>query len=139
MRALFSAKAALLQALLTGPSYGMELLERIRDRTGGRVHLRPGSLYPALRALEREELVLRWAGATQRGRRRQYYELTSQGIRAAEKMRAAIRIFVGATPPSPISKRERSRMRERIRRCVSVSGFADELRRRTSVQRTTRQ
>jgi PadR family transcriptional regulator PadR len=138
MRTPFSAKAALLQALSAGPGYGMELLERVRDRTGGRVRLRPGSLYPALRALEREGLVRGWAGAPQRGRRRRYYELTSKGIRAAEEMRAVMRIFVGATSPSATSQRERSRMRERIRQCIRVSGFAYELRRRTSAQRTTR-
>ena len=138
MQALFNAKAALLQALFTGPGYGMELLERIRDRTGGRMRLRPGSLYPALRALEGEGLVQGWAGATQRGRRRQYYELTSQGIRAAEEMRAVIRMFVGPAPAPPVSQRERSKMRERILRCIRVSDFAHELRCRTSAQGTKR-
>jgi hypothetical protein len=107
MRSPFSAKAALIQALVTGPGYGLELQERIRERTGGRVRLHSGSLYPALRALERERLVRH----------------------SAEEMRAAIRLFVGGTSPSPPSPRERSLMRERIRRCARVSGFTSELRR----------
>ena len=70
MRNPFNAKAALLQALATGPGYGLELLERIRDRTGDLVRIHLGSLYPALRALKREGLVRSWDGARQRGRPR---------------------------------------------------------------------
>ncbi len=136
MRNPFSAKATLLQALTTGPGYGLELLERIGDRTGGRVRLRPGSLYPALRALQQEGLVRAWAGARQRGRPRQYYELTSEGIRSAEEMRSVIGLFVGTVPPSPAPQRERSKMRERIRRCARVSGFTGELRRHMEAMRS---
>ena len=85
MRNPFSAKAALLQALTTGPGYGLELLERISDRTGDRVRLRLGSLYPALRALQQEGLVRSWDRSRRRGRPRRYYELTIKGIRSAEE------------------------------------------------------
>ena len=45
-----TAKAALLQALIEGEGYGLELIERVRTRTHGRVKLHQGSIYPALRA-----------------------------------------------------------------------------------------
>lgn len=55
-----TVKATLLQALLEGPCYGQQLIALVHDRTGGRVRLGEGSLYPALRALEREGLVRSW-------------------------------------------------------------------------------
>src|SRR5574341_1438418 len=78
-----SARAALLQALRV-PGYGLELMKRVHDSTGGVVGLRMGSIYPALRALEGEGLVrcLRVA-ARRKGRPRRYYELTPRGVRAA--------------------------------------------------------
>jgi PadR family transcriptional regulator PadR len=131
----FSAKAALLQALTTGPGYGLELRERIRDRTGNRVRIRLGSLYPALRALERAGLVRSWDGARQRGRPRRYYELTIEGIRSAEEIRSVMGLFTGDTARSPTSQRDRSKMRDRIHRCARVSAFTAELRRRVAAMR----
>lgn len=81
-----TARAALLQALLDGPGYGLELTERIAARTNGRVALRDGSVYPALRAMEREGLLRSWESAPlpdRGGRPRRYYELTAEGRRAA--------------------------------------------------------
>lgn len=81
-----SSKAALLQALITGPGFGLDLIERVKERTKGAVVLHQGSIYPALRALEREGLLRSWEGETAPGRGgtpRRYYELTAEGRRAA--------------------------------------------------------
>lgn len=83
----------LLQALISGDSYGLELVERIKERTGGKVVLGPGTIYPALRSLEREGLVESYKreGAPERGGRpRIYYRLTGEGRRAAFEERTAL-------------------------------------------------
>lgn len=88
-----SAKAALLQALIRGESFGLELIERVRDRTGGRLVLGQGSVYPALRELEREGMVESYDGAVlpeRGGRPRRYYRITAAGVAAAYEQREAV-------------------------------------------------
>jgi PadR family transcriptional regulator PadR len=89
-----TAKAALLQVLTAGPGFGLDLIARARDRTGGRVVLGQGSVYPALRDLEREGLVEGVEGpqraAEGGGRPRGYYRLTAAGQRVAEEHRAIV-------------------------------------------------
>jgi len=73
---LISAKTALLAALVSGPGFGLELIERVLKCSGGRVALNQGSAYPALRALEREGMVKSYEGeanAERGGRPRIYY------------------------------------------------------------------
>ena len=87
-----SAKAALLQALLDGSGYGIELAQRIQTRTNGAIVLLQGSLYPALKTLEEEGLVTSFEG-DQRGdieRTRTHYKLTEKGTKLARHHRAAL-------------------------------------------------
>lgn len=96
MESPISAKAALLQVLVTKPGYGLDLIERVKDRTRGAVQLHQGSIYPALRALEREGLLCSWDGETtpeRGGRPRRYYELTAEGRRAAFSDRQVFAAF----------------------------------------------
>lgn len=81
-----SARAALLQALIRGDSFGLELIDRVKEATNGALVLNQGSVYPALRDLEREGLLESYAGPPlpeRGGRPRVYYRLTAQGQRAA--------------------------------------------------------
>lgn len=125
-----SARAALLQ-VLDDPGHGLELIRRVGERTAGGISLRQGSVYPALRRLEREGLVRSWMGrpAPGGGRPRRYYELTPAGVKAAIAAKDMVVRFVrrpgGPTP----SAREIEQMRDRLRRCVEVSAFCAELRR----------
>jgi DNA-binding PadR family transcriptional regulator len=75
MQSPLSARAALLQ-VLDYPAHGLELIRRVHKRTGGAVSLNQGSVYPALRQLEREHLVRGWTGRPAKGggRPRRYYE-----------------------------------------------------------------
>jgi len=125
-----SARAALLQ-VLDYPAHGLELIRRVRERTGGVVSLRQGSVYPALRQLERERLVRSWTGLSAKGggRPRRYYELTANGVKAAMVVKHMVAGFVNGTPARPPSPREVEHMRERLRRCAEVSAFCMELRR----------
>ena len=130
MQSPLSARAALLQ-VLDYPAHGLELIRRVRERTGGAVSLRQGSVYPALRQLERERLVKSWTGNSAKGggRPRRYYELTANGVKAAMSVKHIVSGFVNATPAPPPSPREVQHMRERLRRCAEVSAFCMELRR----------
>lgn len=94
-------EAALLQALLSGPGYGLELIERVEERTQGRVTLNQGNTYPALRTLEREGLVESYKseGPQERGGRpRIYYRLTGDGLRAAHEIRETGLLLFGSSP-----------------------------------------
>jgi DNA-binding PadR family transcriptional regulator len=125
-----SARAALLQ-VLDYPAHGLELIRRVRERTGGAVSLKQGSVYPALRQLERERLVRSWTGRSAKGggRPRRYYELTATGVKAALVVKHMVAGLLNATPAPPPPPRELQHMHERLRRCAEVSAFCMELRR----------
>jgi PadR family transcriptional regulator, regulatory protein PadR len=97
-----TARAALLQALISGKGYGLELIERVEQRTKGAVTLHQGSVYPALRSLEDEGLLRSYDGEPlpeRGGRPRRYYELTAKGRRAAFEQGEAVRgLFMAAAP-----------------------------------------
>lgn len=83
-----TVQGALLQALVRGQSYGLELIERVEKQSNGQIRLHQGSVYPALRALEEEGLLESFeADATPErgGRPRRYYKLTGLGAKAAQE------------------------------------------------------
>ena len=93
MDAPVSAKVALLQALVSGPGYGLDLIERVKNQTQGRLVLGQGSVYPALRDLEREGLLDSYEGEPmpeRGGRPRRYYKLNAEGSRAVIEHRDTI-------------------------------------------------
>ncbi len=84
-------RTALLRALTLGPAYGNELVDRVREQTGGRLELGM-EIYPALRNLEREGLLESHESEPrpERGNRPAiYYVLTADGREALEKLLAA--------------------------------------------------
>jgi PadR family transcriptional regulator, regulatory protein PadR len=124
-----AARAAILLALAE-PGYGLQIIDRIRARTGGRVRLRLGSVYPALRALERQRLLRSWeVPAAKGGRRRRYYELTVKGVEAATGQRELVRDLLGP-PAEALTPETVNAMRDRLAECAAVSAFVQDLRRR---------
>lgn len=96
------SKTALLQALLSADGFGLELMDRVREMTGGAVKLGPGTIYPALRDLERDGLVETYRAdplPERRGRPRIYYTLTGEGRRAAHEIRQTGLGFFGGFEP----------------------------------------
>ncbi len=91
------ARLALLQVLVAGRGYGLELVERAYARTKGQVQLRNGSVYPTLRDMERDGLVRSYEAdeglAERGGRPRRYYELTALGAQRALEQRAIVGLF----------------------------------------------
>ena len=94
---MVNAKTALLQVLMSGDGYGLDLIERVKESTGGKVTLGQGTIYPALRELERDGFVESYEGETvpeRAGRPRIYYRITGEGRRAAfEEREAASGLF----------------------------------------------
>jgi PadR family transcriptional regulator PadR len=102
MESPINAKAALLQALIQRDGYGLDLIDRVRERTNGVVKLHQGSVYPALRALEREGLLKSYESEPlpeRGGRPRRYYKLTALGQRAALEQGRVVAAFF--TLPEP--------------------------------------
>ncbi|MCB9762277.1 MAG: helix-turn-helix transcriptional regulator [Alphaproteobacteria bacterium] len=101
METPITAKAALLQALVKGPGFGLELIDRVQERTNGAVVLHQGSVYPALRKLEAEGLIESYEGEPmpeRGGRPRRYYRLTAEGARAAMEQGTAVAGLFGLVP-----------------------------------------
>lgn len=94
---LLDTRTALLQALISKEGYGLELIERVRTLTQGKVTLLQGRVYPLLRDLERDGLLRSYEGnplPERGGRPRRYYELTAEGRRIARDEATAISILL---------------------------------------------
>ncbi|NPC70035.1 helix-turn-helix transcriptional regulator [Corallococcus exiguus] len=101
-----TAKAAILTVLMSGKSFGLEVIDKVRDRTKGRIVLNEGSVYPALKSMEREGLLRSFDGEPlpeRGGRPRRYYELTGEGRRLATEQRQAMADLM-LIPASAVSK-----------------------------------
>ena len=123
---VLAAKTALLQAL-TAPGYGLQLIERVRRRSDGRVRLNLGSVYPALRSLQRQGLVTvsRQDTPAGGGRPRRYYELTLEGVRVTMAQREALQGFLGHPPP--LARDSTGEMLRRLESCAELSDSLLEL------------
>ena len=76
--------------------YGYEIVAELRSQTDAVVDLPEGTIYPALRRLERQRLVSgRWVDVDGAPRRR-YYSLTRDGERALAHGRRQWRRFAAA-------------------------------------------
>jgi DNA-binding PadR family transcriptional regulator len=74
-----SSTPIVLAILAEGDSYGYQILQRVRELSGGRMSWTDGMLYPVLHRLERHGYVkARWEAADS-GRRRRYYRITAAG------------------------------------------------------------
>ncbi len=79
------AEFRVLLALLDGAKHGHAIKLDIRERTGGRVDMGPGTLYGAIKRLVGREWILEVEGSTSArvDQRRRYYALTPAGRGAA--------------------------------------------------------
>ena len=92
---------AILQVLVRGPAYGLEVSERIKDSSKEEMNVFDGSLYPALKKLEREGLLKSYKGERtpeRGGRPRRYYALTAEGAKEAIRDRTTWAGIFGLLP-----------------------------------------
>jgi PadR family transcriptional regulator, regulatory protein PadR len=91
-----STELLILALLGARPRHGYELAKLIETRSGGRLRLRVGSLYPILCRLEDRALITgRWVEKPGE-RRRRFYRLTAGGRGVLEAQRSNWRAFVEA-------------------------------------------
>lgn len=75
-----------------GPAHGYAIIVSLRERSGGTFDLPEGTVYPALRRLERDGLVdSEWDASA--ARRRRVYQLTAAGASALAARRRDWRDF----------------------------------------------
>src|SRR5579871_2603672 len=74
-----SARPLLLSILADGESYGYEIIQKVRELSGGQIEWSDGMLYPVLHRLERDGLIESEWKEADTGRERKYYSLNSDG------------------------------------------------------------
>ena len=74
-----SAKSIVLSLLITGESYGYQILKRVRLVSDGTLKWSSAMLYPVLHRLEKDGLIRSEWKPSEEGRMRKYYSLTELG------------------------------------------------------------
>jgi PadR family transcriptional regulator, regulatory protein PadR len=77
-----SAEPIILALLEHGESYGYDIIQQVKARSGAEICWRDGMLYPVLHRMEeRGWIKSRW-GESETGRKRKYYALSQPGRKA---------------------------------------------------------
>lgn len=76
-----------------GKMYGYELSQKVKEETDGKIHLKDGSLYPALHKLTKDG-VLTFEEVSIGKRIRKYYKLTSKGEMQKATLLGEMREFI---------------------------------------------
>ena len=69
----------ILKAVALEPQHGSAISERLRQLSSTVVHVKQGSLYPALHRLERRGWIKAHWATSEHNRQAKYYELTRKG------------------------------------------------------------
>jgi PadR family transcriptional regulator len=69
----------ILKTLALEPRHGWAISERLHQISSATLHVRQGSIYPALHRLERRGWIKAEWGASSNNRRAKYYALTKRG------------------------------------------------------------
>jgi DNA-binding PadR family transcriptional regulator len=81
IRAMQEATFLILTALAAGSQHGYGIITDVQEISGGRVRLRPGTLYTALDRLRADQLIGVDREEIVDGRLRRYYRLTPAGTK----------------------------------------------------------
>jgi DNA-binding PadR family transcriptional regulator len=109
----------ILTALARAPLHGYGLVTEVAELSGGRVSLRPGTLYGALDRLVDDGLVTNDREEIVDGRLRRYYRLTDDGVTVLRAETERLRLNVQAA-----SRRLRARERALRASVVPAGGAA---------------
>ncbi|MGD9345404.1 MAG: PadR family transcriptional regulator [Candidatus Aminicenantes bacterium] len=80
-----STKPIILAILKQGENYGYQIIQSVREISGGELDWSEPMLYPVLKRMEREGFVKSQWKKTEKGRFRRYYMLTTKGDEELEK------------------------------------------------------
>jgi PadR family transcriptional regulator PadR len=82
-----------------GPSYGNQLMERIGAMTAGVLSVNPNTMYPLLRRMESDGLIVgEWEHPERRSRR--YYRATKEGKQEYARLVEDVRPFLDSVKSS---------------------------------------
>jgi DNA-binding PadR family transcriptional regulator len=74
-----STKPIILSILLNGENYGYQIIQKVKEISGGTLEWSDNMLYPVLRRMEKAGLLVsRWK-LSEGGRLRRYYQITENG------------------------------------------------------------
>ena len=74
-----STKPIILSILISGEDYGYQIIQRVKEISGGILEWSDNMLYPVLRRMEKGGLLVsRWK-VSEKGRLRRYYQITQKG------------------------------------------------------------
>lgn len=79
-----STKPLILGILRGGENYGYQIIQRVKELSGGSIEWADGMLYPVLHRLEKEKLVSTKWKISGENRMRKYYRLTEAGRKELE-------------------------------------------------------
>lgn len=84
----------ILRTLLWGPQHGHAVGQVIRHTSADLLHIKRGSLYPALHRLEAQGLITSEWKASELNRRARFYRLTSNGKKRLASQQSKWRLLV---------------------------------------------
>ena len=91
-----STKPIILSLLLAGEDYGYHIIQRVKEISGGSLEWSDRMLYPVLRRMEDEGLLIsRWV-MVEEGKMRRYYRITEKGREELKRERRQWRSVVHA-------------------------------------------
>ena len=82
-----STKPIILAILKRGENYGYQIIQSVREISGGELEWSEPMLYPVLKRMEKEGLLRSQWKQTDNGRFRRYYCLTAEGREELERER----------------------------------------------------
>lgn len=91
-----STKPIILTILLRGEDYGYNIIQQVKELSGGTLEWSDGMLYPVLQRLEKENFIVSHWTISDEGRHRKYYKITPLGREALRSEMAQWRCMVQA-------------------------------------------
>lgn len=83
-----STKPLVLAILRRGENYGYQIIQSVRELSGGELEWSEPMLYPLLKRMERDGLIRSEWKMTENNRFRRYFRLTDKGLEEQEQDRA---------------------------------------------------
>lgn len=77
----------ILSILVSSENYGYQIIQRVKELSGGKLEWSDGMLYPVLHRLEKDGFIRSQWKMSKGGRLRKYYMLTDRGREELEKER----------------------------------------------------
>ena len=75
-----SATPLILSILHNGDSYGYDIIQQVREFSGGELEWADGMLYPILHRLEKKQFIESYWEKAASGRKRKYYRISKGGL-----------------------------------------------------------